>query len=229
VEICIKIIVMTQQNSSKPTVAIIGLGNIGKVVAKNLVTGGRAVLIADRDPEEAKQLAAQLGGLAQAKTVIEAIAAADIVIPAISFKRILELLTQQAAALQGKIIVDVSNPIAPDGKGGFAKIIGEKESAGQQIAAVLPAKTSLAKAFGTLSAGSLAAAAFRESERAVLFYATDDRSIDATIEALIGDSGFEPVRVGGIDQSIRIEVFGDLHELGALGKPVNVAEARERV
>jgi hypothetical protein len=32
-------------------------------------------------------------------------------------------------------------------------------------------------------------------------------------------------RVGGLDQSIRIEMFGDLHEYGALGRVVTKAEA----
>jgi 8-hydroxy-5-deazaflavin:NADPH oxidoreductase len=31
--------------------------------------------------------------------------------------------------------------------------------------------------------------------------------------------------VGGVDQSIRIEVFGDLHELGKLGELVTAKEA----
>jgi hypothetical protein len=33
--------------------------------------------------------------------------------------------------------------------------------------------------------------------------------------------------VGGLDQSIRLEVFGNLHELGALGRVVTKAEALE--
>jgi hypothetical protein len=38
-------------------------------------------------------------------------------------------------------------------------------------------------------------------------------------------AGFEPVRVGGLDQSIRIEMYGDLHEFGGLGRPVTRSEA----
>jgi predicted dinucleotide-binding enzyme len=62
-----------------------------------------------------------------------------------------------------------------------------------------------------------------------LFYAADDTNINADIEQLIYDSGFAPVKIGGIDKSIRIEVFGDLHEFGALGKTVTEAEAKEKV
>jgi hypothetical protein len=52
-----------------------------------------------------------------------------------------------------------------------------------------------------------------------------DREAGNIVAQLIGASGFAAVRVGGIDQSIRIEVFGDLHELGKLGKLVTAKEA----
>ena len=42
---------------------------------------------------------------------------------------------------------------------------------------------------------------------------------------LIKASGFAPVCIGGVNQSIRIEVFGDLHEFGKLGKLVTAKEA----
>jgi predicted dinucleotide-binding enzyme len=47
---------------------------------------------------------------------------------------------------------------------------------------------------------------------APLFYAADDDAAGDLVTDLIRASGFEPVRVGGLDQSIRIEGFGDLHE-----------------
>jgi predicted dinucleotide-binding enzyme len=81
---------------------------------------------------------------------------------------------------------------------------------------------------GTLGVASLAGAAFREPAQ-VLFYATDDTGIYPAVEELIHDNGFEPLHVGGIDQSIRIEVFGDLHEFGALGKTVTVSEAKAKM
>lgn len=206
--------------------AVIGLGNIGKVVASNLVKGNRAVLVASNKLEDATALAKQLGSLAKAADVPAAIKEADIVVLAVWFSTIQELLKKYATELQGKIIVDPSNPIAPDGNGGFKKIIGAEESAGQILAGLLPKGATLAKALGTLGAGSLASAAFQKPEAAVLFYATDDIGINATIDKLIQDSGFEPVRVGGIDQSIHIEVFGKLHEFGALGKTVTREELK---
>lgn len=210
--------------TNKSKVAVIGLGNIGTAVASNLVKGNREVIIADRTLSKAKELSKKLGDLARPMEITAAIKQADIIVLAVWFNTIKELLHQYAALLQGKIIVDPSNPIAPDEKGGFKKIIGDRESAGEINSSALPKDAKLVKALGTLSVASLAGAAFQKPDQAVLFYATDNTGINADIEQLISDTGFEPVRIGGIDQSIRLEVFGDLHEFGALGKTVTLAE-----
>jgi hypothetical protein len=68
-------------------------------------------------------------------------------------------------------------------------------------------------AFGSLSADLLKSASNRSPERAVLFYATDDDRAGEQVERLIRTAGFEPAKVGGIDQSGRLEVGGDLHDL----------------
>lgn len=210
-------------------VAIIGLGKIGEAIATNLVKGKQAVILASRDGEKAKALAAKLGSLATAKETSEAIQEADVIIPTIYFNSLKEFFQTYAAALEGKIIVDVSNPIAPDGNGGFKKIIGEHESAGQILSQLIPKSAKLMKAFGTLGADSLAKAAFSSPERKVLFYASDSTNSNQQMEELITSSGFEPVQVGGIDQSIRIEVFGDLHEFGGMGKTVTREEVKRIV
>ena len=90
--------------------------------------------------------------------------------------------------------------------------------------AILPKGAKLAKALGTLGVASLSAAAFKKPAN-VLFYATDDTSINEAVEQLINDTGFEPIGIGSLHKSIRIEVFGDLHEFGALGKVVIKNEA----
>ncbi len=218
---------MTKTTDAK--VAVIGLGTIGRVVAANLIKGNRTVILAARDFSKAQSLAQELGDFAQPMELEAALQEADIIILAIWFASIQEFLTQYAPQLEGKIIVDPSNPIAPDEKGGFVKTIGDTESAGQLNAALLPKGAKLAKAFGTLGAASLANASGQKPELAVLFYATDDRSIDGQVEELIVDAGFEPLRVGGLDQSVRLEVFGELHEFGALGKTVTLAQVTASV
>jgi 8-hydroxy-5-deazaflavin:NADPH oxidoreductase len=85
------------------------------------------------------------------------------------------------------------------------------------------------KVFGTLGAESLGSAVRRTPEPAVLFYATDHPTAGKAVAELISASGFAPVSVGAIDQSIRIEVGGDLHEFGKLGKLVSAKEAQALV
>lgn len=204
---------------------IIGLGNIGSRLAKNLTAGGQRVIVADKTLAKAEALASELGTNAEAMSVADAIGKADVVILAIYFDAIKQLVATYRGALAGKIIVDPSNPIAPDGKGGFKKTIPAEQSSGQLICALLPDGTRLVKAFGTLGAESLASGVNRSPERAVLFYATDHPEARRVVAKLIAASGFSPVSVGGIDKSIRIEVGGDLHEFGKLGRLVSAKEA----
>jgi 8-hydroxy-5-deazaflavin:NADPH oxidoreductase len=64
----------------------------------------------------------------------------------------------------------------------------------------------------------------------VLFYATDDERAATTIERLIATSGFDAVKAGGLGDTIRIEVFGDLHQFGGLnGSVVDADQARAAV
>ena len=161
--------------------------------------------------------------------VADAMSKADVVILAVYFDAIKQLIAAHLGALAGKIIVDPSNPIAPDGKGGFKKTIPADQSSGQIISALLPAGAQLVKAFGTLSAESLGSGVDRKPERAALFYATDHPEAGKVVARLIEASGFSPVSVGGIDKSIRIEVGGDLHEFGKLGKLVSAKEAESLV
>ena len=209
--------------------AIVGLGNIGSRLAKNLTAGGQKIIVADKTLAKAEKLAGELGSNVEAVPVADAIGKADVVILAIYFDAINQLLATYRGALAGKIIVDPSNPIAPDGKGGFKKTIPAQQSSGQLISALLPAGAQLVKAFGTLGAESLASGANRSPERAVLFFATDYPEAGKVVAKLIAASGFSPVSVGGIAQSIRIEVGGDLHEFGRLGRLVSAIEAESLI
>lgn len=215
--------------TTNQTVAVIGLGNIGQAVAANLSKSDRVFIAADRNVEKAKTYAEQLGVNAKPSDIASAVKGAGIVILSIPFEAIAGFLKDYEKDLEGKIIIDPSNPIAPDENGGFKKIIDANGSAGQINAAFLPNGAKLVKALGTLGAASLTEAAYQSPEKAVLFYASDDTSIDAEVENLIRDNGFQAVRIGGIDQSIRIEVFGDLHEFGALGKTVSLSEAKTKI
>jgi predicted dinucleotide-binding enzyme len=203
---------------SDSTVAIIGTGNIGSTLAANFAAGGQDFLLAGRDREAARKLAAGLGGHAEAATVDEAVDRAGVLVLAVWLDAFEQLIAQYGERLAGKVIVDPTNPVGPDSDGNYRKVIPEQESSGQILAGLLPAGARLVKAFGTLSAPTLSAAARQEPERAVLFYAADNTAAGDLVAGLIRAAGYEPVRVGGLDQSIRIEMFGDLHEYGALAE-----------
>jgi 8-hydroxy-5-deazaflavin:NADPH oxidoreductase len=214
---------------SDSTVAIIGTGNIGSGLAANFAAGGQDFLLAGRDQEAARKLASTLGDHAEVVTVDEAIERANVLVFAVWLDDFKQLIAQYGERLAGKLIVDPSNPVGPDGNGGYRKVIGEQESSGQILAGLLPAGARLVKAFGTLSAGSLSSAARLAPEPAVLFYAADDDAAGDLVADLIRTGGYEPVRVGGLDQSRRIEMFGDLHEYGSMGRVVTKSEALKAI
>jgi 8-hydroxy-5-deazaflavin:NADPH oxidoreductase len=214
---------------SDSTVAIIGVGTIGSTLAANFAAGGQDFLLAGRNQEAARKVAADLDGHAEVVSVDEAVERAGVLVIAVWLDAFEQLIAQYGERLAGKVIVDPTNPVGPDKDGNYRKVIPEQESSGQILAGRLPAGARLVKAFGTLSAPTLAAAARREPERAVLFYATDDAAAGDLIADLIRAGGYEPVQVGGLDQSIRIEMFGDLHEYGALGRAVTKSEALKAI
>jgi 8-hydroxy-5-deazaflavin:NADPH oxidoreductase len=104
------------------------------------------------------------------------------------------------------------------------RLLPEGQSSGEVLAGWLPARARLAMAFGTMSADLFEPSSNRSPEPAVLFYVTDDDRAGEEVERLIRTAGFEPVKVGGIEQSGRLEVDGDLHDL-----VVGPAEARSRI
>ena len=200
------------------TTAIIGVGNIGGALARHLVEGGEPVMLAAREKPDAAALAGELGPLASAATVQEAIEAADVVVLAVWFDALKQVVTGYAGLLDGKVVADPSNPLGFTADGKPFRTLPEDQSQGSLVAAMLPAGARYVKAFGTLGAGSLADSANRAPRRAVLFYATDDDLAAAAIERLITVAGFDPVKAGGVNEAVRIEMpGGDLHQFGGLG------------
>jgi 8-hydroxy-5-deazaflavin:NADPH oxidoreductase len=211
------------------TTAIIGVGNIGSTVAGHLVDGREAVVLAAKDEAHAQALANELGPLARAASVNEAIGGADTVVLALWLDQIKELVPEQAAALENKVVVDPSNPLGFDESGQMMRALPDDQSAGSIVAGLLPENSHYVKAFGTLSAESLAEAANREP-RVALFYATNDDDAAKTIERLIRAAGFDPVKAGGAAAALRIEMpGGDLHQMGLSGELVDLDQARASV
>src|SRR5256714_3424859 len=176
--------------------AIIGTGNIGGTLARNLVRGGEPVVLAAKDEAHAAALAQELGELARAASVEEAIAEADALVFAVWLDTIKELTAKDAALLEGKVVVDPSNPIGVDENGEMTRTLPDDQSAGSVVAAMLPAGAHYVKAFGSLGADSLASGANREPRRAVLPYPPDDDAPGAGVERLATAAGVVPLKGG---------------------------------
>src|ERR1700746_3558251 len=97
--------------------AIIGVGNIGGAVARHLVNGGEPVVLAANDESKAEALADELGSLARAAPVAAALAAGDAVVFALWLDALRSVLPQQAQRLEGKVVIDPSNPVGFDASG----------------------------------------------------------------------------------------------------------------
>ena len=209
------------------TTAIIGVGNIGSGVARHLVAGGESVVLAAKDKSNADALADELGPLARAASVENAIDDGDAVVLALWLDTIKELIPQHARLLEGKVVIDPTNPIGFDESGQPIRTLPEGQSAGSVVAALLPAGAHYVKAFGTLAAEALAGSANREPRHAALFYATDDDTAATTVERLIRVAGFDPLKAGGAADAGRIEApGGDLHQFGFDGEIVDLEQAR---
>jgi predicted dinucleotide-binding enzyme len=210
--------------------AIIGTGNIGGTLARHLVRGGEPVVLAAKDEANAGALAQELGELARAASVEEAIGEADAVVFAVWLDTTKELIAKDAGLLENKVVVDPSNPLGFDESGQMIRTLPEEQSAGSVVAALLPAGAHYVKAFGTLAADGLASAANRAPQLAVLFYATDDDTAAKTIERLIQAAGFEPLKAGGVADAGRIETpGGDLHQAGLNGALLDLDQAQAAV
>jgi hypothetical protein len=206
------------------TTAIIGTGGIGSVIARRLASGGETLRLSSADHESARTLAAQIGrGAVVAAGNRDALQGADAVVLALRFTVLKGVIDEIADPLTGKLVVVPSNPLSIDAQGNVSRLLPKGQSSGKVVAGWLPGAR-LAMAFGTMSADLFESSANRSPEPAVLFYATDDDRAGEQVERLIRTAGFEPVKVGGIEQSGRLEVGGDLHDL-----VVGPAEARSLI
>jgi 8-hydroxy-5-deazaflavin:NADPH oxidoreductase len=196
------------------TTAIIGTGGIGSVIARELASGSEALRLSSADNESARTLAAGIGRAAvAADDNRDALQGADAVVLALRFAVLKGVIDEIAQPLTGKVVVVPSNPVGLDAHGNVSRLLPEGQSSGELVAGWLPAGTRLAMAFGTLSADLFESSSNRSPEPAVLFYATDDEVAGEEVERLIRTAGFEPAKVGGVEQSGRLEVGGDLHDL----------------
>jgi 8-hydroxy-5-deazaflavin:NADPH oxidoreductase len=196
------------------TTAIIGTGGLGSVIARQLAAGGETLRLSSANIMAARALAAEIGGAAVvAAGNRDAVQDADAVVLALRFTVLKTVIDEIAESLTDKVVVVPSNPLSTDAQGKVSRVLPEGQSSGEVVAGWLPSAAHLAMAFGSMSADLFQSASHRPPEPAALFYATDDDRAGQEVERLIRAAGFEPVRIGGVEQSGRLEVGGDLHDL----------------
>lgn len=127
------------------------------------------------------------------ETVAATAAAAEVVVVAVPAAAVADALGQ-AGPLDGKVLVDATNNLS----GG---------PSGLEIAALAPAARYV-KAFNTVFSTFMHDT--RPASPATLVYCGDDEGAKATVARLVTDLGFEPVDVGGADQTPLVEAFAKL-------------------
>jgi predicted dinucleotide-binding enzyme len=181
-------------------IGIIGSGNVGGALGTAWSQAGHEVIFSSRNPEskEMQALAAKAGPKARAASVAEA-AAAEVVLFATPWP-LTEKAVRAAGSLQGKVVIDATNPLLDDLSG---LSVGTTTSGGEQVAE-WASGAKVVKAFNTIGYKVMADARF-DGDRSILFYCGDDAGAKETVRGLASEIGFEPVDAGPLTQARTLE------------------------
>ena len=187
-------------------VLVIGAGNMGAGFVKQLSAAGHTVSVTARDVAKATAVASQY---ATVKAVPAAGAAGgqDVVILATGYGDA-EAELQSVGSLQGKVVVDITNPLTPDYMG---LTLGHSTSAAEEIAKTVPGAL-VVKAFNTVFALVLAEGAdFGGGQAVSVFVASDSEPAKQTVTALAQSMGFATVDAGGLKNARYLEPLAGLN------------------
>jgi predicted dinucleotide-binding enzyme len=102
-------------------------------------------------------------------------------------------------SLAGKIVIDATNPLAPD----MSLAVGPNDSAGETVARLAPGAR-VVKAFNTTGANNMADSRYGAG-KLVMLVAGDDAEAKTTTISLATDLGFEAVDAGPLAMSRHLE------------------------
>jgi NADPH-dependent F420 reductase len=177
-------------------VAIIGAGNVGKALGTSIARAGHEVTIAARNPEHARAAAREIGATST-ETNAAAVSGADVVILAVPFVGSgEEIATQIRDEVDGKTVVDVTNPLTPD----YSRLATEGSSAAEEFQKLLP-DAHVVKAFNTIFASNQA----NPSREIDGFVAADDDKAKQQVLSLVDSMGFRPLDVGPLSAARHLE------------------------
>ena len=168
--------------------------------------------VVDRDPEEAGRLAEELRGVARGDATAEAEAPGagargEVVILALYYPSTLEAARELGGELEGKLVVDIANPVNQTFDGLATK---SGTSAAEELARAVPAGARVVKAFNTTFAGTLVEGQVA-GQPLDLFIAGDDERAKEIVAQLARDGGLRAIDVGPLERARYLEGFGFLH------------------
>jgi hypothetical protein len=168
-------------------------------VAGRIAKAGHTVEVLSRDPAKARALAHKLSPGATTGTYAAA-PTGEIVILAVPYGSAEAVVTEFGDALDGKVIIDITNPVSPDLTG---LVTPHGSSGAQEIAKGLPATAHVVKAFNTVFGHVLA-----KNGRLDAFIAADDAEAKARVSTFIESLGLRPLDVGGLHMASTLEALG---------------------
>jgi predicted dinucleotide-binding enzyme len=181
------------------TIGIIGSGGMAAAIGGRIAKAGHTVEVVSRDPAKARALAEKLAAGATTGTY-GAAPTGDIIILAVPYGSAAAVVTDFGDALDGKVIIDITNPVTPDMSG---LVTPHGSSGAQEIAKGAPAGAHVVKAFNTIFGHVLA-----KGGRLDAFIAADDPEAKARVSTFIESLGLRPLDVGGLHMAATLEALG---------------------
>jgi 8-hydroxy-5-deazaflavin:NADPH oxidoreductase len=186
-------------------VTIIGTGNMARGIATRALAGGHSVTVLGTSGDKASALAGELSGDVHAGAVGDPLSG-DVVVLAIPYTAVDDVLGRYGDQLAGKVVVDITNPVDFSS---FTPLSLEAGSAAAEIAGVVGA-AKVVKAFNTNFAGTLVAGEVAGQPLDVLI-ASDDEDAKRTVSELVSSGGLRPVDAGPLARAHELEALGYLH------------------
>jgi NADPH-dependent F420 reductase len=182
-------------------IAMIGTGNVGKVLGRRWAQKGHQVIFGTREPdsEKIKAVLEEAGANASAATLAEAAAQADLIALATPWGP-MEAIIQSMGDLTGKILIDCTNPLSPDRR---QLALGFTTSGAEQIAA-WAAGARVVKAFNTTGAGNMADPVYASGEL-TMFICGDEPATKQAVAGLVNELDFEAIDVGPLEMARYLE------------------------
>jgi len=181
------------------TISIIGSGGMAAAIGGLAARAGHTVEVMSRNAAKARALA-HFGAGATTGT-FGAAPAGDMVILAVPYAAVLDVVKQYGEALAGKLLVDITNPVASD----LTSFVTPEDSFGaQEIAKAAPADAKVIKAFNTLFSHVLAAGSV-DGHTLDVFIAGDDAQAKARVSVFVESLGLHPMDTGQLSMARTLE------------------------